>query len=68
MPLFELRTLLFLFSVDPFARKEWYDVKVPTVFTKNVMGKTFVNKSAGISLIVLIIFFNVSNLIYCFLL
>lgn len=37
-------------TVDPFARKEWYDIKVPTSFTKRVLGKTFVNKSAGIKL------------------
>eukprot|EP00771_Trimastix_marina_P000381 gnl/Trimastix_PCT/14.p1 GENE.gnl/Trimastix_PCT/14~~gnl/Trimastix_PCT/14.p1 ORF type:complete len:259 (-),score=118.38 gnl/Trimastix_PCT/14:85-825(-) len=35
--------------VDPFTRKEWYDVKVPkSLFEANqIIGKTCVNKSAG---------------------
>jgi small subunit ribosomal protein S3Ae len=33
--------------VDPFTRKEWYDVKVPALFEKRVAGKTPINKSAG---------------------
>ncbi|KAK2953328.1 putative 40S ribosomal protein S1-B [Blattamonas nauphoetae] len=36
--------------LDPFARKEWYDVKVPNCFSERVLGKTFVNKSQGIKL------------------
>lgn len=35
--------------VDPFSRKEWYDIKAPSFFeTKNV-GKTLVNRSQGLS-------------------
>lgn len=34
--------------VDPFTRKEWYDVKVPgAVFNKAQIGYTCVNKTAG---------------------
>ena len=33
--------------VDPFARKEWYDVKAPTVFTNRQVGKTLVNRTQG---------------------
>jgi len=34
--------------VDPFTRKEWYDIKAPAVFgTKSKVGKTFVNRTAG---------------------
>jgi len=33
--------------VDPFTRKEWYDIKAPTTFTVTQVGKTTVNKTAG---------------------
>jgi len=34
--------------VDPFTRKEWYDIKASAVFgTKQQVGKTFVNRTAG---------------------
>eukprot|EP00727_Mastigamoeba_balamuthi_P013728 m51a1_g8979 putative 40S ribosomal protein S1e (272) ;mRNA; f:41638-42639 len=33
--------------VDPFARKEWYDIVAPNVFTKRQVGKTVVNKTVG---------------------
>ncbi|KAJ2768783.1 ribosomal 40S subunit protein S1B, partial [Coemansia nantahalensis] len=33
--------------VDPFSRKEWYDLRVPTVFETRVAGKTLVNRSQG---------------------
>jgi len=32
---------------DPFTRKDWYDIKAPTVFTKTNIGKTVVNRTAG---------------------
>lgn len=37
-------------AVDPFAKKEWYDVKAPSMFTKRQVGKTLVNKSQGTKL------------------
>lgn len=33
--------------VDPFTRKEWYDVKAPSMFTNRQVGKTLVNKTVG---------------------
>ncbi|KAJ2726988.1 ribosomal 40S subunit protein S1B [Coemansia sp. Benny D115] len=33
--------------VDPFSRKEWYDIRAPTVFETRVVGKTLVNRSQG---------------------
>eukprot|EP01117_Protostelium_nocturnum_P010902 TRINITY_DN3936_c0_g1_i1.p1 TRINITY_DN3936_c0_g1~~TRINITY_DN3936_c0_g1_i1.p1 ORF type:complete len:258 (+),score=78.99 TRINITY_DN3936_c0_g1_i1:85-858(+) len=33
--------------VDPFTRKEWYDVKAPSTFNATNVGKTTVNKTAG---------------------
>ncbi|KAJ2161237.1 ribosomal 40S subunit protein S1B [Coemansia sp. RSA 552] len=33
--------------VDPFSRKEWYDLRAPTVFETRIIGKTLVNRSQG---------------------
>jgi len=33
--------------VDPFTRKEWYDVKAPSMFTNRNIGKTLVNRTQG---------------------
>jgi small subunit ribosomal protein S3Ae len=33
--------------VDPMSKKDWYDVKVPNIFDKTDIGKTFVNQTAG---------------------
>lgn len=37
-------------TVDPFTRKEWYDVKAPNMFKKRELGKTFVNRSQGLKI------------------
>lgn len=37
-------------AVDPFLKKEWYDVKAPSMFTKRQIGKTLVTKSQGTKL------------------
>ena len=37
------------FSVDPFTRKDWYDVKAPNMFTNRQIGKTLVNRTQGTS-------------------
>ena len=36
-------------SVDPFVKKEWYDVKTPIMFNgdQRLIGKTPVTKTAG---------------------
>ncbi|KXN68175.1 40s ribosomal protein s3ae-a [Conidiobolus coronatus NRRL 28638] len=33
--------------VDPFSRKEWYDIKAPSMFPVRNVGKTLVNRSQG---------------------
>lgn len=33
--------------VDPFSRKEWYDIKAPSVFKNRQVGKTLVTKTTG---------------------
>ncbi|XP_060532958.1 small ribosomal subunit protein eS1 [Cylas formicarius] len=33
--------------VDPFTRKDWYDVKAPSMFAMRQVGKTLVNRTQG---------------------
>merc|ERR1719403_313264 len=33
--------------VDPFTRKDWYDIKAPSLFKVRQVGKTLVNRTAG---------------------
>merc|ERR1711972_825595 len=33
--------------VDPFTRKDWYDIKAPANFKKRDIGKTLVNRTQG---------------------
>jgi len=33
--------------IDPFSRKEWFDIKAPVMFTQRQVGKTLVNKTQG---------------------
>ncbi|KAK9849648.1 hypothetical protein WJX84_007899 [Apatococcus fuscideae] len=33
--------------VDPFSKKDWYDVKAPTMFTSRNVGKTLVTRTQG---------------------
>merc|ERR1711918_34678 len=34
-------------AVDPFTKKDWYDVKAPALFTNSIIGKTLVTRTAG---------------------
>merc|ERR1712050_127666 len=33
--------------VDPFTRKDWYDIKAPSLFKVRQVGKTLVNRTQG---------------------
>ena len=33
--------------IDPFTRKDWYDVKAPSTFKVRDVGKTLVNRTQG---------------------
>jgi small subunit ribosomal protein S3Ae len=33
--------------IDPFSRKEWYDIRAPAIFKNRSCGKTMVNRTAG---------------------
>merc|ERR1712207_4640 len=33
--------------VDPFTKKDWYDIKAPAVFKNRQVGKTLVSKTIG---------------------
>jgi len=33
--------------VDPFSRKDWYDIRSPAIFSQRNIGKTLVNKTQG---------------------
>merc|ERR1712128_60188 len=33
--------------IDPFTRKDWYDIKAPSLFKVRQVGKTLVNRTAG---------------------
>lgn len=37
-------------AIDPFARKEWYNVKAPSIFPTRQIGKTIATKSTGTKL------------------
>lgn len=33
--------------IDPFSRKDWYDIKAPNLFSNRQVGKTLVNRTQG---------------------
>lgn len=34
-------------SVDPFSKKDWYDIRAPSTFQQRAVGKTLVTRTAG---------------------
>ena len=34
-------------SADPFAKKDWYDIKAPSIFNVRQVGKTLVTRTQG---------------------
>ena len=34
-------------SIDPYTKKDWYDVKAPAMFTNRNLGKTLVTRTQG---------------------
>lgn len=38
-----------MYSIDPFTRKDWYNVRAPCMFTNRDVGKTLVNRTQGTS-------------------
>ena len=38
---------LLSYSVDPFSKKDWYDIKAPSVFSVRNIGKTLVSRTQG---------------------
>ena len=34
-------------SVDPFPKKDWYDIKAPSMFSVRNIGKTLVSRTQG---------------------
>jgi len=43
--------------IEPMTRKDWYDVQVPSIFNVRNIGKTLVNRTAGLSTSPLLIAF-----------
>jgi hypothetical protein len=36
-----------MYRADPFAKKDWYDIKAPSVFAVKNVGKTLVTRTQG---------------------
>lgn len=45
-------------SVDPFSKKDWYDVKAPSIFTHRNVGKTLVSRTQGTKVMSLSLFYS----------
>lgn len=43
-------------SADPFAKKDWYDIKAPSVFNVRNVGKTLVTRTQGTKVILFRLF------------
>jgi hypothetical protein len=40
-----------IYRADPFAKKDWYDIKAPSVFQVKNVGKTLVTRTQGTKVI-----------------
>lgn len=40
------------FRADPYAKKDWYDIKAPSVFGVRNVGKTLVTRTQGTKVII----------------
>lgn len=45
--------ILTCYSIDPYTKKDWYDVKAPAMFTQRNIGKTLVTRTQGKSTYIL---------------
>ena len=52
--------------VDPFSKKDWYDVKAPAMFNIRNIGKTLVTRTQGTSeyLILRLCFYSIEACVY----
>jgi hypothetical protein len=51
-----------IYRADPFAKKDWYDIKAPSVFQVKNVGKTLVTRTQGTK----VSFFFFFHLFVCF--
>lgn len=58
--------------LDPYAKKDWYDIKAPSVFEVRNVGKTLVSRTQGtkvwspfLYLLIFKIFFSLFSLLVC---
>jgi hypothetical protein len=51
-----------IYRADPFAKKDWYDIKAPSVFQVKNVGKTLVTRTQGTKVSFFFFFF----LVVCF--
>ena len=51
---------------DPFAKKDWYDVKAPSVFEVRNVGKTLVSRTQGTKVRTPLCFISLSLQCFCF--
>ena len=52
---------VFAFRVDPFSKKDWYDVKAPSMFNIRQIGKTLVTRTIGTSKLDVLLYFSAVN-------
>ena len=60
--MFDVYFFVGVFRADPFAKKDWYDIKAPSVFTTRNVGKTLVTRTQGTK----VCFFEVFIFFYSF--